>query len=116
MPGLVLAAPDIGTKEFIDDFRTKLLQRTRTLTVYCADDLALYLSSRARKSDERLGYCKQPKQLMSGIDMVAVTGPSLDIANHSYYLISPDMLNDIRRSLDQQGAFAGGNRELKLNK
>ncbi|QIO98729.2 alpha/beta hydrolase [Bradyrhizobium symbiodeficiens] len=119
MPTLVLAAPDVSTHEFMGDMHPILARRTKHITIYCSNDLALSMSARVRHSDDRLGYCVTPKVGPEGLEIVMVSGTAQDFANHSYYIISPDMLNDVKRALSPDSmaripGTPGRMREIKL--
>jgi len=114
---LVLAAPDISTKQFNVERRPKIIRRDRHVAVYCSNDRALQASQITNSSDERLGYCPMAKSPMEGIDLVAVTGKIQDFFHHSYYLNSGKILEDIRHVLDCSDTpsnRAGGQREIRL--
>jgi esterase/lipase superfamily enzyme len=108
LTNLLLAAPDISTKEF-SEMRLTLLRKVRRVTVYCSDDHALSWSSWVNGSDDRLGYCKKSRasaEAMEGIDFVRVFGALGDWVNHSYYLNSWEVLEDIKKSLSESSQDA----------
>jgi esterase/lipase superfamily enzyme len=114
---VVLAAPDISTKEFNVAMRPQVVRPDRHVVVYCSDDRALRASQYTNSSDERLGYCPMAKSAMDGVDFVTVTGPIEDFFHHSYYLNSAKVLEDIRQVLvcqEPPPSRAGGWRKIQL--
>lgn len=108
-PRLVLAAPDIAVGDF-RGMRPDLVSKLRRVTVYCSDDLALSFSRRVNNSDSRVGSCKEKKEekdLMEGIEFVRISGRTYDFPNHSYFINTPILLQDMRRILgdDSMGPF-----------
>jgi esterase/lipase superfamily enzyme len=117
---LVLAAPDISTKEFNETLRPSLVQQQQMhIVVYCSADRALVVSRLYNQSDVRLGYCmpdpdassnQNPRGAgpnhnsheMPGVDLVTVRGEVRDFAHHSYYLSAVEILDDL------QAIFGGG--------
>jgi esterase/lipase superfamily enzyme len=120
MPTLVLAAPDVSTREFTGTFQPLLALRTKHITVYCSEDYALLTAALVRHSDERLGYCAGAKRGPNGVEMVMVRGAAEDWANHSYYTRSPELLRDVSRvlSADSTASIPGSPvpRELMLKR
>jgi esterase/lipase superfamily enzyme len=98
---LILAAPDISTKEFDDSLRPKINSPNTRITIYCLDDWMLIASRGYHRSDERLGYCKEAKPMMQGIDLVILKGSVADFGRHSYYLSAIEVLDDIGRILGE---------------
>ena len=99
-PNIVLAAPDIGMKDFASA-REALVNKARRLTIYCGQDRALVLSKLVNR-DDRLGYCGEPKQqkdYMEGVEFIRVWGSYRDLFNHSYYINTPQIITDMRRAL-----------------
>jgi esterase/lipase superfamily enzyme len=118
---VILAAPDISTKEFNEDLRPQLVRPNRYVVVYCSDDYALSVSQHYNRSDQRLGYCATATSRMPGVDIVTVKGPVEDLAHHSYYLSTIDVLDDIRYALlgNRTGSIgmpsgSGGLREIQI--
>jgi esterase/lipase superfamily enzyme len=96
---VILAAPDIGTREFDSTLRPKIVDEGIQLTVYCSDDYALLVSAYLNQSDDRLGYCAHHPPLMPGVNFVSVRGQIKDFARHSYYLSEVKILEDIETML-----------------
>jgi esterase/lipase superfamily enzyme len=97
---LVLAAPDISTREFVETMRPKLVNPRMRLRVYCSVDLALAASSVINHSDNRLGYCDKPMSPMVGVDIVIVRGAVQDFARHSYYLSAIPILDTLAKTIE----------------
>ena len=100
---IVLAAPDISTRDFEQNLRPNLVRPNVHMIVSCSLDLALELSQAFNLSDERLGHCAITARphTMRGVDLVTVTGVQ-KFASHSYYLSAVTILDDIEK------AFANG--------
>jgi esterase/lipase superfamily enzyme len=97
LPNVILAAPDVGMKDFLAG-REELLKKSRRLTVYCSSDKALFIS-RIINGDDRVGYCSDPKQrkdYLDGVEFVRVFGNLRDIPGHSYYINTPEIVTDIK--------------------
>jgi esterase/lipase superfamily enzyme len=97
---LILAAPDIGTKEFNDTLRPELVRSKMRLVVYCSIDRALAASRFANQSDARLGYCSPPVDPMPGVEIVSIGGSITDFMRHSYYLSVIEILDDIESTFE----------------
>ena len=100
LPNVILAAPDIGKKDFVAG-REELIRVCHRLTVYCGMDKALYMSGLVN-GDDRIGYCdakKPPKEYLEGVEFVWVYGIFNDIFNHSYYVNTPSIIADLKRAL-----------------
>jgi esterase/lipase superfamily enzyme len=110
---IVLAAPDVSTREFDEDLRPQILKSARNILVYCADDPALSLFSQGwNNSDQRLGYCVGPGRQMDGVELVTIEGNLPD--PHSYFLASSTVLQDMKRAFGNIVLPSGGSRQIKL--
>ena len=96
---LVLAAPDIWSREFRRSFLKKLPQLVTRVTLYVSDrDRALIAASKIRKGEPRAGQVEggllKEGGSVKGFDAVDASDLSSDFLGHSYYASNP-MLSDI---------------------
>jgi esterase/lipase superfamily enzyme len=116
---IVLAAPDISTKEFREERAQKLSSFAVPVKVYCADDRALVKSKNINASDDRLGYCVSGVNYsrIPGIDVVQIEGSFQERWQHSYYLYASevwdDMLSYVRNPRDFPPGGSWKNVELR---
>jgi esterase/lipase superfamily enzyme len=100
---VIFAAQDISTREFEQSLGPRITRNDRWLAVYCGNDIALHFSQGYNRSDERLGYCPMAKPPLNGVDSVHIVGRTEDFMRHSYFLSSPQIIEDMTAVLDLPG-------------
>ena len=92
---VILAAPDINSRIFIDQIEPRLRRKAKRYTLYTSShDKALIVANTLQKS-HRLGQSGKEMVVVDGIDTIDASGIDTNALGHSYYGDERELLFDM---------------------
>ena len=92
---VILAAPDINSRIFIDQIEPRLRRKAERYTLYTSShDRALIVANTLQKS-HRLGQSGKEMVVIDGIDTIDASGIDTNALGHSYYGDERELLFDL---------------------
>ena len=97
---IVLAAPDIDQKVFLDQIAPAMMSGQRHLTLYASsNDEALAMSMKFN-GKQRAGASRPKVTLVKGMDTIDASAVDTSFMGHSYFASAAQLINDLKYLLE----------------
>jgi esterase/lipase superfamily enzyme len=97
---IVLAAPDIDQKVFLDQIAPAMMSGQRHLTLYASsNDEALAMSMKFN-GEQRAGATRPKVTLLKGMDTIDASAVDTSFMGHSYFASAAQLINDLKYLLE----------------
>ncbi len=93
---LVMAAPDVSSRDFEDRYAEHTTNLARQVTLYASSSDRALMASIKVNGHNRAGLAGDNLVVLDGVDTIDVSGIDTSLIGHSYYGDHPKMIRDLR--------------------